>query len=265
MKAAPVGALAVSMTFALIPSLRQVVKAMAANSSLPSFDMKVTSAPARAAATAWFEPLPPGPILKPEPAIVSPMPGMRPARKARSATKMPRIATPLAIRSPRPDSSGIGRDDALLEDEAAIEAPLAGLDHAIGLLRHLVESHALDRAHRPRTPFGGIDLLLDLGLDRRDLVGLAYHLHAPRRLVDKSIERHHRKDGARGAWRGHTINVQKPPQHGLPGNRIGRKIGVADDEIIAMAHRPQGMEHIGIEQRIDRFQHYGPPPICFFG
>ena len=39
--------------------------------------MKVTSAPTRAAATDWFEPLPPGPILKPEPMIVSPIPGMR--------------------------------------------------------------------------------------------------------------------------------------------------------------------------------------------
>ena len=35
--------------------------------------MRLTLAPARAAATAWFEPLPPGPILKPEPISVSPM------------------------------------------------------------------------------------------------------------------------------------------------------------------------------------------------
>ena len=38
--------------------------------------MKVTSAPTRAAATDWFEPLPPGPSLKPEPMIVSPISGM---------------------------------------------------------------------------------------------------------------------------------------------------------------------------------------------
>jgi hypothetical protein len=77
-----------------MPSFRQVASADAPNSSLPSREMIVTAAPTRAAATAWFEPLPPGPILKPEPAIVSPIPGMRPARNARSATKMPRMATP---------------------------------------------------------------------------------------------------------------------------------------------------------------------------
>ena len=37
---------------------------MSANGSTPSRVRKVTSAPSRPAATAWFEPLPPGPSLK---------------------------------------------------------------------------------------------------------------------------------------------------------------------------------------------------------
>src|SRR6266545_2112445 len=178
MKAAPVGSSWVSTTFAAMPSFRHVAEAMAPNSSPPIFEMNVTLAPTRAAATAWLEPLPPGPSLKPEPAMVSPMPGMRLARKARSATNTPRMATPRfpsAIRRRPWVLNLLRRNDALLEDETAIEAPLASLDHAIGLLGHLVEFHALDRAHRPGPCFGAIDLFLNFGLDRRDLIGLADH------------------------------------------------------------------------------------------
>jgi hypothetical protein len=41
----------------------------------------------------------------------------------------------------------IGRNDSLLEHEAAVEAPFAGLDHAIGFLREFIEGKSLDRAH----------------------------------------------------------------------------------------------------------------------
>src|SRR6185437_14145703 len=140
MKAAPVGSLALSATRAVMPSASQVESAMRPKSSFPRREMKVTAAPARAAATDWFDPLPPGPSLKPEPVMVSPMPGMRPARKARSATKMPRMATPFLDIF----GSGIGRDDALLEDETAVEPTLPRLDDAIGFLRQIVEGEALD-------------------------------------------------------------------------------------------------------------------------
>jgi hypothetical protein len=43
--------------------------------------------------------------------------------------------------------SRVGRNDTLLEDEAAIEATFAGLDHAIGLLREFIEGKSLDRPH----------------------------------------------------------------------------------------------------------------------
>ena len=43
--------------------------------------------------------------------------------------------------------SRVGRNDTFLEDEAAIEATFAGLYHAIGFLRELIEGKSLDRTH----------------------------------------------------------------------------------------------------------------------
>src|SRR5262245_7252012 len=129
-----------------MPSSCQVLSAMSPNASRPSLVMKVTLAPTRAAATDWFEPLPPGPILKPEPMMVSPILGSRPARNARSATKIPRMATPSCAAI----LLFLRRDHALGEDEAAVEPRLGRGDDAIGLLGDLVERHALDRAHGPR-------------------------------------------------------------------------------------------------------------------
>src|SRR5688572_11862646 len=44
-------------------------------------------------------------------------------------------------------SAFIRSNDALLEDEAAIKATLAGLDDAVSLFRGLVERKSLDSAH----------------------------------------------------------------------------------------------------------------------
>src|ERR1039458_10620033 len=57
--------------------------------------MKLAGAPARAAATAWLEPLPPGPSWKERPMKVSPQVGSLSVRKARSATKLPMTVTHL--------------------------------------------------------------------------------------------------------------------------------------------------------------------------
>src|SRR6266568_2070558 len=96
-------------------------------------------------------------------------------RKAVSATKTPKITTgfmttglPAAISSLR-----IRRNDAFAEGEAAIEAALAGLDDAIGLLGALVEGVALDRDHRPGFALCCVYFLLHFLLHRRDLVRLA--------------------------------------------------------------------------------------------
>src|SRR5689334_24448306 len=94
-------------------------------------------------------------------------------------------------------ASSLRPDDALLEDEAAIESTLARLDDAIGLLRKIIEGKSLDAAHGRRTPLRRIDLGLNLGLNRRNFVGLAYDLHPQGRHIDKGVERQDRQDGAR--------------------------------------------------------------------
>src|SRR5215471_6378727 len=69
--------------------------------SSPSLVIKATEPPARAAAPAWFEPLPPGPTRKSPPSTVSPQAGRRGVLKARSATKMPitQIGLPAMVTS----------------------------------------------------------------------------------------------------------------------------------------------------------------------
>ena len=52
-----------------------------------------TSAPSRAAATAWFAPLPPAAVMKWEPASVSPAAGARGASMERSMFMLPKTMT----------------------------------------------------------------------------------------------------------------------------------------------------------------------------
>src|SRR5262245_50920111 len=249
MKAAPVASVSERATCAAMPSLFQVASAMSPKASQPILVTNVTLAPTRAAATAWFEPLPPGPILKPEPNSVSPIAGIRPARNARSATNTPRTATPSLL--PLMGSLGVRRDHALGEDEAAIEAPLAAGDHAIGLLGMLVEGHALDRHHWPGLAFGAVDLLLHLLLHLRDLLRLAHHLHARRRIVDEAVERHHREDRPRHPGTVGRVDAQQPPEHGLPRHGVGREIRIAEHHAIPMPHGAQRRQHVSVQQRID--------------
>src|SRR5687767_3074779 len=230
---------------------------MSPKASRPILEMKVTLAPTRAAATDWFDPLPPGPILKPEPTMVSPSFGCRPARNARSATKTPRMATPscAAIRLL------LRRDHALGEDEAAVEARLGGGDDAIGLLGMLIERHALDRAHRPGLAFGLVDLRLYFLLHRLDVLGVPDHLHAVARMLDEAVERHHRQDGA-GRARTGGVDAQQLLVYCLAGDGVGGKVGVAQHQRVAMAHGAQRMEHVRIQQRVEILQQ-GLPPLIF--
>src|SRR6202035_3222261 len=101
-------------------------------------------------------------------------------------------APPRSFSEPRMDRTESGRvrsDDSLLEHEAAVEAPFAGLDDAIGFFREFVEGHSLDRAHRQRAALRSVDLTLHLDLHGRNLVGLADDFHSQSGLVDKGIER----------------------------------------------------------------------------
>ena len=74
-------------------------------------------------------------------------------------------------------SLGVRRNNALCQDEAAIEAPLAGLDHAIGLLRLLVEGETLDGLQRPVLALGLVDRCLHFLLHIRQVVGRADNFH----------------------------------------------------------------------------------------
>src|SRR3981189_3460849 len=91
---------------------------------------------------------------------------------------------------PEPVELGrVGRNDSLLEHEAAVEAAFAGLDHAIGFLREFIEGKSIDRAHWQSAALRSVDLALHLDLHGRNLVGLADDLHSQSGLVDKGIER----------------------------------------------------------------------------
>src|SRR6266568_6332944 len=75
-------------------------------------------------------------------------------------------------------SSIIRRDHAFLKDEAAVEAPFPGLDHAVGFFCELVEGKPFDCAHRQRASLRCIDFDLHVALYVRDFAGLADDLHA---------------------------------------------------------------------------------------
>src|SRR5260370_40731700 len=85
--------------------------------------------------------------------------------------------------------SRVGRNDSLLEHEAAVEAPFAGLDHAIGFLREFIEGKSLDRAHWQRAALRSVDLTLHLDLHRKNLVRFADALHSQNGLVDEGLDR----------------------------------------------------------------------------
>ena len=70
----------VTITTGFTPASAHVFIAMSANGSCPRRVMNDTGAPSRAAATAWLEPLPPGPKAKLVPKMVSPRRGGRAAR-----------------------------------------------------------------------------------------------------------------------------------------------------------------------------------------
>jgi hypothetical protein len=74
-------------------------------------------------------------------------------------------------------------------------------------------------------------------------------------MLDEAVERHDREDRASGAGRRHIVDAEQLAEHGLARHRVGREIRVADDDVIAMAHGAQRIQHIGIEGRIDRFEH----------
>src|SRR5438552_18635707 len=93
---------------------------MSPKGSAPTLPMNLTAAPSRAAAIAWFEPLPPGPRVAPSPGSVSCQCGSRGTRLVRSAANNPRTAMRgRGIGNLRPDHSGSVAD---IDDD--IDAPV---------------------------------------------------------------------------------------------------------------------------------------------
>src|SRR5260370_27483391 len=134
----------------LIPFSLKIFRAITAEASGPSLVIRRTSALSRAAATAWFEPFPPGPILNASPRMVSPHFGIRLVRQVRSATNAPNTQTfgfgiPSLIRV---NSRLFWQDDSLFDDYASVRAQLAGCYDGEGLFIAFIERMTLDLYQR---------------------------------------------------------------------------------------------------------------------
>src|SRR6185437_632128 len=82
-----------------MPSLASPWRNWRPKASTPSAPTRATSAPSRAAATAWLAPLPPGTVTNRSPRMVSPGPTKRGAWVSRSMLMLP-TTTMRVIRSP---------------------------------------------------------------------------------------------------------------------------------------------------------------------
>ena len=82
-----------SSIYGVTPDDFQVSRAIWPKSSLPKRLIIETLTPNLPAATAWLEPLPPGPRENEFPKTVSPIMGILSARYAVSATNTPKITT----------------------------------------------------------------------------------------------------------------------------------------------------------------------------
>ena len=89
-RATPLGASGSTTTkLVSIPSLRRFDSEASPNSSRPTLATSVTRAPSRAAATAWFAPLPPAALKKEVPRTVWPAAGRAGALTTRSVFELP--------------------------------------------------------------------------------------------------------------------------------------------------------------------------------
>ena len=103
--AMPVGASAVRRTPEVsTPSARITSRNRSPNASAPTQPIIATRAPSRAAATAWFNPLPPGSVWNAEPMTVSPARGRDGASATRSMFRLPATTTRPLIASARAPS-----------------------------------------------------------------------------------------------------------------------------------------------------------------
>src|SRR5947209_831359 len=125
MSATPVGPSTRFSRSSLTPARSSSASASAASSSFPTHAISSTSAPRRAAATAWFAPLPPGMRLNVAPVTVSPGRGRRSARATRST-----LIDPTTVRRTAGtwENLGDGQDAEVVE--RAAEQVLAQVEEA---------------------------------------------------------------------------------------------------------------------------------------
>ena len=79
-------------------SVSSPLRSWCPKASSPTQPIIAVRAPRRAAATAWFAPLPPGTVENPPPSSVSPGTGRRGARTTRSMFRLPTTTTSLMVR-----------------------------------------------------------------------------------------------------------------------------------------------------------------------
>src|SRR5690606_16445822 len=124
--------------------------------------------------------------------------------------------------------SSLRWNDTLGQQEAAVEASLAGGDDAIGLLRLFVEGEALDAVHGRGLAFRSIDFPLNFGLDIGDCLGLSHDFHAADGGLYGCIQWKNGEDGADGAGCRDVVDAQKLAENSLTRNRIRREIRIHD-------------------------------------
>ena len=92
--ASPVRAVVVR-TSDRMPSVARTPSSSRPSASAPTAPTKRVRAPARAAATAWLSPLPPGPSARPDDSNVCPATGSAATSRTRSRLALPSTVTPL--------------------------------------------------------------------------------------------------------------------------------------------------------------------------
>ncbi len=115
---------------------------MPASLSLPTIASSAERAPSLAVATAWFDPLPPGPISKSVPSIVSPKIGSFEALMVMPTAKLPTTVI-LGLPSRPPNAAIDSHEDGLLVDLAgrkvAADPPVSHDQHPVGVRGQLGE------------------------------------------------------------------------------------------------------------------------------
>src|SRR5690606_23632642 len=147
MNATPVGRSPRSTRETSTPSRRSAATSARPWSSSPTRPARLTWAPSRAAATAWFAPLPPGWLACPCPRTVSPGRGCRATLTTRSMLKLPTTTT----RPRRSSGAGDAAPSPAPPPGPTSALPAVGVapdDEAGGVARRLVGHVTLDDPQR---------------------------------------------------------------------------------------------------------------------